>query len=68
LERSAFVPLIAATDSLGGHTFEALEAVDGEEATLTVVPPSAYATPTPQVLSLVLSDTLDVQVDLEPVP
>jgi hypothetical protein len=68
LERNGFVPLIAATDSLGEHTFEALEAVDGEEATLTVIPPSGYGTPAPQLLSLVLSDTLDVQVDLETVP
>jgi hypothetical protein len=47
---------------------QALEAVDGEEATLTVIPPSGYVTPAPQVLSLLLSDMLDVQVDLETVP
>jgi hypothetical protein len=68
LERSSFVPLIAATDSLGEHTFEALEAVDGEEATLTVIPPPAYATPAPQAVSLALNDTLEVKVALRPVP
>jgi hypothetical protein len=68
LERPGFVPLSAATDDLGQHTFEVLEAVDGESATLNVAPPPEYATPAPQVLSLTLNDTLAVEVMLQAAP
>ncbi len=66
LERPGFVPLISVTDSLGRHTFEALEAVDGEQVTLIVAPPPAYAEPAPRALALALNDTLDVEVVLDP--
>jgi hypothetical protein len=66
LERPGFVPLIAVTDSLGRHTFEALDAVDGEQVTLIVAPPPAYAEPEPRALALALNDTLDVEVVLDP--
>jgi hypothetical protein len=68
LELPTAFPLVASTNALGEHVFEVLEIVDGEEATLIVVPPSAYATPPPRLLSLVLGDTLDVQVLLESAP
>lgn len=68
LERNGFVPLSAATDALGEYTFEALEAGDGDRATLIVTPPSGYAMPALRVLSLVMNDTLDVEVVLEPEP
>jgi hypothetical protein len=68
LERNGFVPLVAGTDALGEYTFEALEASDGETATLVAAPPAGYATPAPRVLSLVLNDTLRVQMMLEAAP
>jgi hypothetical protein len=68
LERQAFVPLIAATNGLGEHTFEVLDAVDGETATLIVEPPPGHAIPAPRMLALVLNDTLNLQVLLEAAP
>jgi len=68
LERQGFVPLIATTDTVGEHTFEALEAVDREVATLIVTPPAGYTSPPPRILSLVLNDTLGVEVPLEATP
>ena len=68
LERTGFAPLSAATDALGQHTFEVLEAVDGESATLIVAAPDEYATPAPQALSLVLNDTVALEVVLEAAP
>ena len=68
LERQGFVPLSAATDAVGEHTFEALEAADGEQVTLIVTPPTGYVTPSPRVLSLVLNDTVNSQVMLESTP
>ena len=68
LERNGFVPQIAATDALGEHTFEVLEAADREEVTLIVFPPLAYASPAPRAVSLVPSDTVAVEVVLEQTP
>jgi hypothetical protein len=67
-ERQAFVPLTAATGALGDYTFEALQAVDGETATVVIEPPAAYTTPAPQVLSLILNDTVHVQILLNAAP
>jgi hypothetical protein len=66
LERGGFTPLTATTDTQGEYTFDALEAVEGEQATLTVIPSPAYTAPEPRVLALVLNDTLKVEVVLEP--
>ncbi len=68
LERTGFASLSATTDALGQHTFEALEAVEGEAATLIVGPPPEYAAPAPQSISLVLNDTLAVEVMLQATP
>jgi len=65
LERQGFVPLTAATGAIGGHLFEVIDAAIGEPAAVIVEPPAGYAAPAPRVLSLVPSDTVDVQVLLE---
>lgn len=67
-ESPTFVPEKATSGSDGTHTFEVLEAVDGQAATLIISPPSQYAAPPPQELSLVVNDTVHVEVLLEPAP
>ncbi len=68
LERNGFVPLVASTDTHGVYTLEALEALDGEQATLVVAPLATYATPEPQGVALAVGDTVAVDVVLEPAP
>jgi hypothetical protein len=68
LERNGFSPLTGSTDAQGEYTFDALEAVEGEPATLTVSPSPTYAPPEPRVIALVLNDTIKVEVVLEPAP
>ena len=67
-ERQAFTPVTATTDSDGRYTFDALEAIDGEVVTVSVAPPVEYAEPAPRQVSLVVGDTIDVEVVLEPAP
>jgi hypothetical protein len=68
LERQAFVPLTAATDVLGEHMFEVLNASIDEAAAVIVTPPAGYTAPAPQVLSLFPGDTVEVQVLLGAAP
>jgi hypothetical protein len=68
LERQAFAPLTAATSELGEHTFEVLDASFGQTATVIVEPPAGYTAPAPQLLTLIPSDTVDVQLLLEAAP
>jgi hypothetical protein len=65
LERQGSVPLTAATGGIGGHVFEVFDAAIGEPAAVIVEPPAGYTAPAPRVLSLVPSDTVDVQILLE---
>jgi hypothetical protein len=67
-ESPTFVPEKATSGSDGTHTFEVLEAVDGQAATLIISPPSQYAPPPPQELTLVVNNTVHVEVLLQPAP
>ena len=68
LDRQGFTPLAGTTDLAGEYLFEVLEVAAGEAATLTTTPNAGLVAPPPQTVTLEPSDTVEVDVLLEPGP